>query len=175
MRSGFQAPTSSKSRGSNRISGFSAEADESLCNLTSNSNDRRFATFEFEVNSFQPRHNLKIKNPSPTKRKVGEKTVRNLSFCRINNKELHLRHTRQPNNTKLESAAQALARKADLTCTVAEWKIKCDRPRVKFLQYQMSQSCSPAKNHVNLYEKGAPRSGAAGPESIKMVYRNVPN
>jgi len=127
MRSLFQAPTSSKSRVSNRISGFSAEADESLCNLTSNSNDRRFATFEFEVNRFQPPNNLKIKNPSPTRRREGEKTVRNLGFCRINNKELHLRHTRQPNNTKPESAAQPLARKADLTCTAAEWKIKCDR------------------------------------------------
>ncbi|WP_333065541.1 MULTISPECIES: hypothetical protein [unclassified Microcoleus] len=34
MRSLFQAPTSSKSRGYNRISGFSAEADECLSNLT---------------------------------------------------------------------------------------------------------------------------------------------
>ena len=127
MRSLFQAPTSSKSRGSNRISGFYAEADESLFNLTSNSNDRRFATFKFEVNRFQPPSNLKIKKPSPTRRREGEKTVRNLSFCRINNKELHLRHTRQPNNTKLESAAQPLARKADLTCTAVEWIIKCDR------------------------------------------------
>ncbi|MEG5238519.1 hypothetical protein QUB77_30430 [Microcoleus sp. AT9b-C3] len=34
MRSLFQAQTSSKSRVSNKISGFSAEADESLCNVT---------------------------------------------------------------------------------------------------------------------------------------------
>lgn len=126
MRSGFPAPTSSKSRGSKRISGFSAEADKSLCNLTSNSNDRRLATFEFEVNRFQPPNNLKINKPSPTRRREGEKTVRNLSFCRINNKELHLRHIRQLNNTKHESAALPLARKADLTCTVGEWIIKCD-------------------------------------------------
>ena len=83
--------------------------------------------------------------------------MKNLSFCRINNKELHLRHTRQPNNTKLESAAQPLARKADLTCTVAEWIIRCDRPRGKFLQYQMSQYCSNAKSYVNLYSKEASR------------------
>ncbi len=64
--------------------------------------------------------------------------MKNLSFCRINNRSSHPRHTRQPNNTKHESAAQPLARKADLTCTVAEWIIRCDRPRGKFLQYQIA-------------------------------------
>ena len=70
---------------------------------------------------------LTKQKPSPTRIREGEKTVRNLSFCRINNKESHPRHTRQPNNTKHESAAQPLARKADLTCTAAECEIKCDR------------------------------------------------
>ena len=83
--------------------------------------------------------------------------MKNLSFCRINNRSLHLRHTRQPNNTKLESAAQPLARKADLTCTMAEWIIRCDRPQGKFLQYQISQYCYHAKNYVNLYSKAASR------------------
>jgi hypothetical protein len=39
----------------------SAEADESLYSLTSNLNDGRFATFEFEVNRFQP-PNYKLSN-----------------------------------------------------------------------------------------------------------------
>jgi|GEM_PF-5620912 len=83
----------------------------------------------FSETDFPPIHTgfLTKQKPSPTRIREGEKTVRNLSFCRINNKESHPRHTRQPNNTKHESAAQPLARKADLTCTAAECEIKCDR------------------------------------------------